>query len=115
MKEIFIARELTKKYTKEQIMEFYCNTCCFANGIYGVEDASQAYFDRPVSDLTLSEVAYICAIPNRPEYYNPLKQPENAVTRRDKILDDMAECGYIQASACQEAKGPEHFRGRGGG
>ncbi len=104
VKEIFIARELTKKYTKEQIMEFYCNTCCFANGIYGVEDASQAYFDRPVSDLTLSEVAYICAIPNRPEYYNPLKQPENAVTRRDKILDDMAECGYIQASACQEAK-----------
>ena len=104
VKEIFIARELTKKYSKEQIMEFYCNTCCFANGIYGVEDASEAYFDRPVSELSLSEIAYICAIPNRPEYYNPLKQPENAITRRNKILDDMVECGYIQQSACEEAK-----------
>lgn len=104
VKEIFIARELTKKYSKEQIMEFYCNTCCFANGIYGVEDAAQTYFNRPVSELTLSEIAYICAIPNRPEYYNPLKQPENAIARRDKILEDMVECGYIQESACEEAK-----------
>lgn len=104
IKEIFIARELTKKYSKEQIMEFYCNTCCFANGIYGVEDAAQTYFGKSVSELTLSEMAYICAIPNRPEYYNPLKQPENAVTRRDKILEDMVECGFIQQSACDEAK-----------
>ena len=105
IKEIFIARELTKKYTKEQIMEFYCNTCCFANGIYGVEDASQSYFDRPVSELSLSEVAYICAIPNRPEYYNPRNDSSNAVKRRDKILEDMEECGYITANAKEEAVG----------
>lgn len=93
--EIFIARELTKKYSKEQIMEFYCNTCCFANGIYGVEDAAQAYLHKSASELTLSETAYICSIPNRPEYYNPLKEPANAIKRRDKILGDMYECGYI--------------------
>ncbi len=103
IKEIFIARELTKKYTKEQIMAFYCNTCCFANGIYGVEDASKKYFGKSVEDLTLSEVAYLCAIPNRPEYYNPLKYPENALTRRDKILEDMQECGFISATACANA------------
>ncbi len=103
IKEIFIARELTKKYSKEDIMEFYCNTCCFANGIYGVEDAAQTYFDRSVNDLTLSEIAYICAIPNRPEYYNPLKNSENAVKRRDKILEDMFECGYITKTAGEEA------------
>jgi membrane peptidoglycan carboxypeptidase len=103
IKEIFIARELTKKYTKEQIMEFYCNTCCFANGIYGVEDASQTYFGCSVDELTLSEVAYICAIPNRPEYYNPLKNSENAVTRRNKILEDMFECGYITKTAGEDA------------
>ena len=99
IKEIFIARQLTKKYTKEQIMEFYCNSCCFANGIYGVEDASQKYFDRSVSDLSLSETAYICAIPNRPEYYNPLKNSENAISRRNKILQDMYECDYITKDA----------------
>ena len=99
IKEIFIARQLTKKYTKEQIMEFYCNSCCFANGIYGVEDASQKYFGRSVSDLSLSEAAYICAIPNRPEYYNPLKNSENAISRRNKILQDMYECDYITKDA----------------
>lgn len=103
IKEIFIARELTKKYSKEQIIEFYCNTCCFANGIYGVEDASQTYFKRPVDELTLSEAAYICAIPNRPEYYNPLKNSENAIARRDKILEDMYECGYITKDAGEAA------------
>ena len=99
IKEIFIARQLTKKYTKEQIMEFYCNSCCFANGIYGVEDASQKYFGRSVSDLSLSETAYICAIPNRPEYYKPLKNSENAISRRNKILQDMYECDYITKDA----------------
>lgn len=99
IKEIFIARQLTKKYTKEQIMEFYCNSCCFANGIYGVEDASQKYFGCSVSELSLSETAYICAIPNRPEYYNPLKNSENAISRRNKILQDMYECDYITKDA----------------
>ncbi|MCD8217040.1 MAG: transglycosylase domain-containing protein [Clostridiales bacterium] len=104
IKEIFIARELTKKYSKEEIMTFYCNTCCFANGIYGVEDAANTYFGKSVDELTLSETAYICAIPNRPEYYNPLKSPENALTRRDKILEDMEECSYITAAECAAAQ-----------
>lgn len=103
IKEIFIAWELNKKYSKEQIMEFYCNSCCFANGIYGVEDASQKYFGRSVSDLSLSETAYLCSIPNRPEYYNPLRNSENAITRRNKILEDMYECGYITKEAGETA------------
>ncbi len=104
IEEIFIAREMTKKYSKEEIMAYYCNTCCFANGIYGVEDAAQQYFGRSVQDLTLSEMAYLCAIPNRPEYYNPLKEPQNAISRRDKILGDMVECGYITESESLEAQ-----------
>ncbi len=104
IKEIFIALQITRKYSKEQIMAFYCNTCCFANGIYGVEDASQKYFGKSVNQLSLSEIAYLCAIPNRPEYYNPLKEPENALSRRDKILGDMVECGYITESECQAAE-----------
>ena len=103
IKEIFIAQELNKKYSKEQIMEFYCNSCCFANGIYGVEDASKKYFGCSVSDLSLSETAYLCSIPNRPEYYNPLRNSENAITRRNKILEDMYECGYITKEAGEAA------------
>ncbi|MCC8141129.1 MAG: transglycosylase domain-containing protein [Lachnospiraceae bacterium] len=102
--EIFIAWYMTKEYSKEDIMTYYCNTCCFANGIYGVEDAANKYFGRSIDELSLSETAYLCAIPNRPEYYNPLKEPANALARRDKILDDMVECGYITEADCQQAE-----------
>lgn len=104
VKEIFISLEITKKYSKEQILEFYCNNCCFANGIYGIEDASQKYLGKSAKDLTLSEAAYLCAIPNRPEYYNPLKDSNNAISRRDKILDNMYECDFITANERDQAK-----------
>lgn len=95
IKEIMIATELTKKYSKKQIMEFYVNNCCFANNIYGIEAAANAYFNIPARELSLSQAAYLCAIPNRPTYYNPFTDPERAIDRRDKILQDMYECGYI--------------------
>lgn len=103
VKEIFIAQEMTKKYEKEQIIEFYCNNCCFANAIYGIEDASQTYLGKPASELTLSEAAYLCSIPNRPEYYDPFDNPENAIERRDKILGDMVECEFISQAECDAA------------
>ncbi|MCU6762830.1 Penicillin-binding protein 4 precursor [uncultured Roseburia sp.] len=107
VKEIFIAMNLNKKYSKEEIMEYYCNNVCFANGIFGIEDASQTYFNKPASQLTLSEAAYLCAIPNRPEYYNPFKDSSNAITRRDKILEDMYECGYITQQEMNDAVSEE--------
>lgn len=94
-KEILIAQELTDKYSKRQILEFYINNVCFANGVYGLSGASKAYFNCGVDELSLSQIAYLCAIPNRPSYYDPYKYPENAIERRDKILGDMYECGYI--------------------
>lgn len=95
IKEIFIASELTKKYTKNDIMEFYCNDVYFANGYYGISSAAKGYFDKDVNELSLSQVAYLCAIPNRPSYYDPYKNVLNAIPRRDKILKDMLELGYI--------------------
>lgn len=103
IKEIFLAQELTKMYSKDDIMEFYVNTCCFANAVYGIQDASLRYFNKPVDQLSLSEIAYLCAIPNWPEYYNPLKNPENAIERRDKILHDMVTCGFITKTECDKA------------
>lgn len=103
IKEILISLGLTEKYSKEEIMEFYCNNICFANGIYGVENASKAYFNKSLKELTLSETAYICAIPNSPEYYNPYIHPERALQRRDKILKDMYTCHYISKTELDEA------------
>ncbi len=101
--ELLAATYLTKKYSKEDIMEFYCNDIYFANGYYGIESASQGYFSKSVSELTLSEVAYLCAIPNSPTYYDPLLYPENVLIRRDVILDDMLEMGFISEEEYQEA------------
>ena len=94
-KEMLIAMGLTEKYTKDEIMEFYVNDICYGNGIYGIGGAAKRYFNCEVSELTLSQCAYLCAIPNRPSYYDPLKHPDNAIDRRDKILRDMLDCGYI--------------------
>lgn len=98
-KEILISRMLTKVFTKREIMEFYVNDICYANGIYGIEGAAKAYFNKNVSKLTLSQIAYLCAIPNSPTYYDPYNDPTRAIERRDKILGDMLECGYIDRVA----------------
>ena len=107
IKEIAISIGLTEKYSKEEIMEYYCNNVCFANGIYGIENAAKAYFDLPLNKLTLSQTAYICAIPNSPEYYNPYVHPDRAVVRRNKILKDMYECGYISGNELHTALSEE--------
>lgn len=103
-KEMLIAMGLTKKYTKKEIMEFYCNDICFANAYYGIQAAAKGYFNKDAKDLTLSQIAYLCSIPNSPEYYDPYKNPDRALKRRDKILNDMKELGYITDDECEAAK-----------
>lgn len=102
-KEILISKYMTDKYTKQQIMEYYVNDICYSNGIYGIEAASLAYFNKHSSDLTLSQTAYLCAIPNSPTMYNPYVNPDRAISRRDKILSDMLEMGYITKREYSEA------------
>jgi penicillin-binding protein 1A len=95
LKEIFIAVELENKYSKKLIMEFYLNNIYFANGHYGIGAASNGYFDKKVSELSLSEIAFLCAIPNNPTIYNPLVDKKNTISRRNRILDQMYEDGFI--------------------
>lgn len=102
--EMAIAIKLTEKYSKEEIMEFYLNNCYFANGYYGIETAAEGYFGRQAKDLTLGEIAYLCAIPNSPTYYDPRVNPDRAYERRDNILDAMYELGYISKEDCENAK-----------
>lgn len=91
MEEIFLAQALEKKYTKDQLLEFYLNNIYFANGYYGIEAASRGYFNKSATDLTLSETAFLLAIPNSPTYYDPLTNFDNTVSRRDLILKNMLD------------------------
>ena len=95
VEEIFIAVGLEKKFTKNQILEFYLNNIYFANGYYGVEAAAKGYFSKSVSELTLAEQAFIAAIPNSPNRYNPLTNYDNTVTRKNLILDKLNSEGKI--------------------
>lgn len=112
VKEMIIAMELTEKYTKEQIMEFYINDINYANTYYGLQAAARGYFGKDADELSLSQTAYLCAIPNSPSYYNPYRHPENALKRRDKILGDMLEMGYITQEEHDAAVSEEIFVSR---
>lgn len=103
VQEIFIATELEKKYSKEQILEFYLNNIYFANGYYGIQAASKGYFSKDVKDLTLSETCFILAIPNSPTYYDPIINPDNTLARRNRILKAMHEDGVIGKKKYDEA------------
>ncbi|MFG6331702.1 MAG: PBP1A family penicillin-binding protein [Lachnospiraceae bacterium] len=103
VEEIFIAMALEKKYSKDEILEFYINNIYFSNGYYGIQAASRGYFGRDVSELTLSETAFLCAIPNGPELYDPLIHMEHTLERRDLILENMYEDERITETAYKEA------------
>ena len=95
VEEIFIAWELEKRYEKEEILEFYINNIYFGNGYYGIQSASRGYFNKPVNRLNLSEIAFLCAIPNNPTLYDPLTKIENTLARRNRILKNMLKDGKI--------------------
>lgn len=105
IKEIFIASELEKKYTKVQILEFYINNIYFANGYYGIQAAAEGYFGCSASELSLSQIAFLCAVPNNPTLYNPLTNMENTYKRRDRILEQMYGDGKITYTEYQDAIG----------
>lgn len=103
IEEMYIAVELEKKYSKEEILEFYLNNVYFANGYYGIEAAAQGYFGTDVSHLSLSQMIYLCAIPNNPTLYNPLTHADKTQARRDRILKSMLEDKVISESSYQTA------------
>lgn len=103
IEEIYIALELEQKYTKDDILEYYLNNVYFANGYYGIQAASQGYFSLPVDKLELSQVAFLCAIPNNPTLYDPVTSLENTIKRRDRILYNMWSDGVINDREYEEA------------
>ena len=95
IREIAWALELENKLSKNEILELYLNIINLSDNCYGVGSASRRFFSKAPSELSLLECACIAAITNNPSYYNPLTHPENNKERRDLILTQMYEQGYI--------------------
>jgi len=103
LKEILLALELSRRYTKDQILEMYLNTNFYGNLAYGVEAAAQIYFGKHVWELNLAEAAMLAAIPQFPTL-NPIDAPEAAKRRQEVVLEAMVKEGYITPEEAAAAK-----------
>lgn len=117
LQEMFLAIQLERNYSKEQILELYLNQVNYGSGAYGVETASKIYFGKNAKNLTLAECAMIAGMPQRPSGYSPYKDMDAARSRRNIVLSRMAQLGYISDEERDTAKKePIHLVGlkRGG-
>lgn len=101
--EQYLALELEKRMSKKDILELYMNSINLGQNTLGVQAASMRYFNKPVSDLTLSECAVIAGITQNPTKFNPISNPDKNATRREKVLGNMLEQNYISEAEYQEA------------
>ncbi|KAA0547595.1 PBP1A family penicillin-binding protein [Bacillus sp. BGMRC 2118] len=104
-KEAIISINLERKYSKKKLLELYVNQIYFGHGAYGIETASQLYFNKSVSELTLEEGALLAGIPKSPTYYSPITNNKNSMDRRNLVLDVMQRRGFISAEDAVRAKG----------
>ena len=95
LKEIALAVEIERTYSKNQILEMYFNQIYFGEGAYGVEAAAKTYFNRPVQELTLPECALLAGLPANPSVYSPRRRPAAAKARRTKVLRNMLATGAV--------------------
>ena len=93
--EAVVAAELERRYTKDQILEYYINSIYWGSGAYGLQSAAFEYFNKDVSELTLDQAATLVVIIRSPAYYNPRKYPERVLERRNDVLDIMLKEGFI--------------------
>jgi len=104
LKEMFVAVDIERRFTKEKIFELYCNQFYLGHGAWGVEAASQLYFGKSVSDLNLAEAALIAGIFRGPAVYSPYNNPKVTLNRRNHVLNRMAEEGFISREQAEEIK-----------
>lgn len=103
LKEIKLAKQLEKQYSKQQILEMYLNSIYFGNGCYGIENASRYYFDKSSSDLSIAESALLASTINAPSVYDPVSNQEKTNQRKDLILSLMLKNNKISQTEFQES------------
>lgn len=98
--ELFYAHELEQAFDKETILMMYLNETYYSNQVYGIGAAATYYFQKPLQELSVAEIAFISAIPNNPSLYNPLKNFDDTKARQERLLDTLAASGALtQAEA----------------
>lgn len=104
-KEVMAAIYLERTFSKDTILELYLNTIYFGHGVYGVEAASQYFFSKSVSDLSIAEVALIAGLVKSPHNYSPINHAERAIERRNLVLHMMHQADFISAEQLLEEQG----------
>lgn len=104
LKEAILAIRIERAYSKDKILELYLNEIYLGIGAYGVAAASLSYFNKELKDLTIEEVAYLAALPKAPNNYHPFRKTEAALIRRNWIIGQMEENGYITSEQAEAAK-----------
>lgn len=104
LKEVLLALQIEKRYSKEEIMTMYCNQFNLGHGAYGVEAAARLYFGKKASELNLEESAMITGILRGPSLYSPYRNAKITLRRRNHVLYRMAEEGYLSDEEKEEAQ-----------
>ncbi|MBN1517190.1 PBP1A family penicillin-binding protein [Candidatus Sumerlaeota bacterium] len=103
LEESVLALQIERRYSKEQILEFYMNQVYLGAGSYGVQAAARNYFGKTVRELTLAEASLIAGLPQKPSVFNPWINPDEALKRRNQVLEKMRDVGYISPDEYKEA------------
>jgi len=104
LKEAILAIRIERAYSKDKILELYLNEIYLGIGSYGVAAAALNYFSKELSELSIEEAAYLAALPKAPNNYHPFRKTREATVRRNWIIDQMAEVGYINGEQARLAK-----------
>ena len=121
VREMLLAFRIEQAYSKDRILELYLNEIYFGfvyagQGAYGIAAAALTYFDKSVNELSVAEVAYLAALPKGPSNYHPFRHAERAIERRNWVIDQMRQNGYVSAEEAEKAKaGPLGVTPRRGG
>ena len=102
--EIFVARDIEKAYSKDEILEVYYNTNFYGYGYYGIYQASQGYYEKDPKDLTDYEATLLAGVPNAPSVYSPKVNLNLAERRQDVVLNKMIDAGYLTEEKAEEIR-----------
>lgn len=103
VQEAWLSLKVEREYSKEQILTMYVNKVYMSDNVYGMGTASEYYFNKPASELQIDEAAMLAGMPQSPNTYNPYLETEKAEQRRDVVIQQMQEVGYIDKDQAQTA------------